>query len=121
MKKDVRFLPLAIAAAKEAGRIQVVHYGQSYRIEYKGAIDPVTEVDMLCEKAMVGMIADAFPDHDILTEESHFIGKGSPWKWIIDPIDGTVELYSSISLFLVSIGLEVDGEMALGSSLQSSA
>ena len=76
MKKDDRFLRLAIAAAKEAGRIQIVHYGQSHRIEYKGAIDPVTEVDKLCEKAMVRMISDAFPDHDILSEESPFNGKG---------------------------------------------
>lgn len=114
MKKDVRFLPLAIAAAKEAGRIQVVHYGQPYRIEYKGAIDPVTEVDTLCEKALVGMIAGAFPDHDILTEESVFEGKGSPWKWIIDPIDGTANYIHEYPCFCVSIGLEVEGEMALG-------
>ena len=114
MKMDDRFLRLAIAAAKEAGRIQVVHYGQSHRIEYKGAIDPVTEVDILCEKAMVGMIAGAFPDHDIMTEESAFKGKGSPWKWIIDPIDGTTNYIHEYPCFCVSIGLEVEGEMALG-------
>jgi len=63
MKEEGRFLRLAVTAAKEAGRIQKAHYGKSYRIEYKGEIDPVTEVDKLCEKAIVEMISDAFPDH----------------------------------------------------------
>jgi myo-inositol-1(or 4)-monophosphatase len=114
MKKDDRFLRLAIAAAKEAGRIQIVHYGQSHRIEYKGAIDPVTEVDKLCEKAMIKMISDAFPDHDILSEESHFMAKGSSWKWIIDPIDGTSNYIHQYPCFCSSIGLEVDGEVEVG-------
>jgi myo-inositol-1(or 4)-monophosphatase len=114
MKKDDRFLPVAIAAAKEAGRIQIVHYGQSHRIEYKGAIDPVTEVDKLCEGAILKMIHEAFPEHDILTEESPYKGKGSLWKWIIDPIDGTTNYIHEYPCFCVSIGLEVEEEMILG-------
>jgi myo-inositol-1(or 4)-monophosphatase len=114
MKKDDRFLPVAIAAAKEAGRIQIVHYGQSHRIEYKGAIDPVTEVDKLCEGAILKMIHEAFPEHDILTEESPYKGKGSLWKWIIDPIDGTTNYIHGYPCFCVSVGLEVEKEMILG-------
>ena len=78
MKRDSRYLQLAIAAAKEAGRIQKRRFGRSNRVEYKGEINPVMEVDRLCEKAIVRMILDAFPDHDVLTEESPFEGKGSP-------------------------------------------
>jgi myo-inositol-1(or 4)-monophosphatase len=89
MKIDDRCLQLAIAAAKEAGRIQKLYYGRSHQVMYKGDINPVTEVDTLCERAIIQMILDAFPDHDLLTEERPFEGKGSPWKWIIDPLDGT--------------------------------
>ena len=111
---DERFLKLATAAAKEAGRIQVIRYGQRHEIKYKGEIDPVTEVDKLCEQAIVEMISRTFPDHDILSEETSFEGKGSPWKWIIDPIDGTTNYIHEYPCFCVSIGLELEGKVVLG-------
>ena len=114
MKIDDRYLPLAVAAAKEAGRIQMLHFGHSHPVEYKGEFNPVTEVDRRCERAIVKMISDAFPEHDILTEESPFEGKGSPWKWIIDPLDGTTNYLHGFPCFCVSIGLEVDGEVKTG-------
>ena len=114
MKKDDRYLQVAIAAAKEAGRIQMIHFGHPHPVEYKGEFNPVTEVDRLCEEAIVRMILDAFPDHDILTEERPFEGKGSPWRWIIDPLDGTTNYFHGFPCFCVSIGLEVEGEVKLG-------
>jgi myo-inositol-1(or 4)-monophosphatase len=114
MKMDDRYLPLAVAAAKEAGRIQMLHLGHSHPVEYKGEFNPVTEVDRRCERAIVKMISDAFPEHDILTEESPFEGKGSPWKWIIDPLDGTTNYFHGFPCFCVSIGLEMEGEVKLG-------
>jgi len=107
-------LRLAVAAAKEAGRIQMLHFGHSHLVEYKGEFNPVTEVDRRCEQAIVKMISDAFPEHDILTEESPFEEKGSPWKWIIDPLDGTTNYLHGFPCFCVSIGLEVEGEVKLG-------
>ncbi len=114
MKNNDRYLRLAIAAAKEAGRIQMFHLNHSHPVEYKQEFNPVTEVDRLCERAIVKMILEAFPDHDILTEESPFEGKGSPWKWIVDPIDGTTNYFHRFPCFSVSIGLEVEGEVELG-------
>jgi myo-inositol-1(or 4)-monophosphatase len=114
MRNKDRYLEVAIAAAKEAGRIQRLHLGHLYRVEYKGEIDPVSEVDKLCEKAISQIVLDAFPDHDLLTEESPFKGKGSPFRWIIDPIDGTTNYIHGFPFFCVSIGLEIEGEMTLG-------
>ena len=114
MKKDDRYLQVAIAAAKEAGRVQMLHLGHSHRVEYKGDIDLVTVVDRLSEKAIVERITAAFPDHDLLAEETLFEEKGSPWKWIIDPLDGTTNYFRGYPCFCVSIGLEVDGEVKLG-------
>lgn len=114
MKKDDRYLQVAIAAAKDAGRIQMLHLGHSYRVEYKGDIDLVTIVDRLSEKAIVERITAVFPDHDLLAEETLFQKKGSPWKWIIDPLDVTTNYFRGYPCFCVSIGLEVDGEVKLG-------
>ena len=114
MEKDDRYLQVAIAAAKEAGRVQMLHLGHSHRVEYKGDIDLVTVVDKLSEKAIVERITAAFPDHDLLAEETLFEKKGSPWKWIIDPLDGTTNYFRGYPCFCVSIGLEVDGEVKLG-------
>ncbi len=114
MKMDDRYLRLAVAAAEEAGRIQMLHFDHSHPVEYKGEFNPVTEVDRLCEQAIVKMVSDAFPNHDILTEESPFEGKGSAWKWIIDPLDGTTNYFHGFPCFCVSIGLEVEGEVSIG-------
>ena len=114
VKEDQPYLQVAVAAAKEAGRIQKEHVGRITRVEYKGEIDPVTEVDRLCEKAVVGMIRDAFPSHDVLTEESPFKGNGAPWKWIVDPLDGTTNYLHGLPCFCVSVALEVKGEVAVG-------
>jgi myo-inositol-1(or 4)-monophosphatase len=114
MKENDRYLHLAIAAAKEAGRIQKLHFGDSHEVEYKGEINPVTEVDNLCDRIITQMIFDAFPDHDLLTEESFSMIKGSPWKWIVDPLDGTTNYLHGYPCFCVSIGLEVGGDVKLG-------
>ena len=51
MKMDDRYLQLAMAAAREAGRIQMLHFGHSHPVEYKQEFNPVTEVDRLCDEA----------------------------------------------------------------------
>jgi len=114
MKTDAPYLQVAIAAAKEAGRIQKLHLGQAHQVEYKGDIDLVTEVDRICEQAIVKVISDVFPDHDFISEESSFEDKRSPWKWIIDPLDGTTNYSHGYPFFCVSIGLEREGEARLG-------
>ncbi len=114
MIKNDRYLQVAIAAAREAGRIQKAYLGGFHRVEFKGEINPVSEVDRLCEDAIKRMILDAFPDHDLLTEESAFKGRGSPFKWIIDPLDGTTNYIHGFPFFCVSIALEIEGEIKLG-------
>jgi myo-inositol-1(or 4)-monophosphatase len=114
VENNDRFLQIAIAAAKEAGRIQKLQFGHSNQVEYKGDVNPVTEVDRLCDQAIVQMISNAFPDHDLLTEERPFKAKGSPWRWVIDPLDGTTNYFHGYPCFCVSIGLEVEGRVKLG-------
>jgi myo-inositol-1(or 4)-monophosphatase len=111
---EARYLELAIQAAREAGRIQKARFGHSNRVELKGEINPVTEVDLLCERIISETILGTFPDHDLFTEETSFKCKGSRWRWIVDPLDGTTNYIHRFPFFAVSIGLEVDGVMELG-------
>lgn len=114
MRKKNDYLKVAISAAKEAGRLQMHHFGQSYSVEYKGEFNPVTEVDRLCDEVIQRILLDAFPGHDVMTEESPFDQKGSSCRWIIDPIDGTTNYLHGFPCFSVSIGLEMEGELMLG-------
>lgn len=84
------------------------------RVEYKGDIDPVTEIDLACEACVIAHIREQFPDHDIITEESSAERRASPHRWIIDPLDGTVNYSHGYPRFAVSIGYERQGEMLLG-------
>lgn len=114
MTEKNRHLDVAIKAAKEAGEIQMEYFGRPQSVTYKGEFDPVTEVDRLCDQAIQKTIYKTFPDHDILTEESPFQKKGSSWRWVVDPIDGTTNYARGFPFFSVSIGLELEGEMMLG-------
>jgi myo-inositol-1(or 4)-monophosphatase len=80
----------------------------------EGINDLVTEVDHASEKVIIEVIKKHHPDHSILTEESGEIYQESEYKWIIDPIDGTVNFAHHIPLCCVSIGIEHQGKMVLG-------
>jgi myo-inositol-1(or 4)-monophosphatase len=80
----------------------------------EGINNLVTEADHASEKVIIETIRAKFPDHYILTEESGELSTGSNYKWIIDPIDGTVNFANGIPICCVSIGLEKDGEIILG-------
>lgn len=81
----------------------------------KSPDDLVTEADIASEKQIIETIRSKFPDHDILAEESgwHQTGK-SPYRWIIDPLDGTTNYAYQIPIFSISIGFAIDNEMMVG-------
>lgn len=80
----------------------------------EGINNLVTEADHASEKAIFDVIRADYPDHYLLSEEAGEIVMDSEYKWIIDPIDGTVNFANGIPLCCVSIGLEKDGKMILG-------
>ncbi len=97
--------------ARQAGRIQLDGLGRSHQIEYKGVINLVTEVDRQCEDLIVGAIGRRFPGDDILAEEGSGERSASGRRWIIDPLDGTVNYAHAFPFFCVSIALECDGQL----------
>ncbi len=80
----------------------------------EGVNNPVTEADFASDKAIRAIIKSAFPDHGIVSEESEEKISDSEYKWIIDPIDGTVNFANNIPICCVSIGLEYQGSMLMG-------
>jgi len=105
-----------LIAAAEAGAKEIVRFfNGAFTISNKAGINNlVTEADHAAEKAVIAVIKSAFPTHSILGEESGASDNESNYKWIIDPIDGTVNFAHGIPLCCVSIGLELDGEIIMG-------
>ncbi len=101
-------------AARLGGGILRENFGRAKKIMYKGRINPVTNVDLQSEKAIVETIRARYPGHDIITEESDFESTGSPFRWIIDPLDGTVNYAHDYPFTGLSIALEIDGVMEIG-------
>src|SRR4030065_1390780 len=108
------FLKVAEHAARTAGSILLKHLGQPLDVEFKGDADLVTKVDRLSEEAIVSIIRDNYPDHQILAEEGTNQESASKFRWIIDPLDGTTNYAHAFPCFAVSIGFEVSGKMTAG-------
>ena len=104
----------AIAAAYHSGKILYSHYGKLKNIQKKGVIDLVTEADLASEKIIKKIIQNRFPDHGFIAEESGLTNTESPYKWIIDPLDGTTNYAHQIPLFAVSIAFAEAGTPLVG-------
>ena len=104
----------ALAAARAGGAVLRSKFGTRLHIEEKSAKDLVTEADREAEAAIVAIIQARFPEHNILAEEGVYPQTASPFRWIIDPLDGTTNFTHAFPWFAVSIALEAAGEIILG-------
>jgi myo-inositol-1(or 4)-monophosphatase len=102
-------------ALKRAGRLILAHHERPNRVRFKNksSINLVTWVDGACDRLIRRTIQARFPGHDFLTEESDPTAKGSAYKWIIDPLDGTTNYAHHFPQAGVSIGLEHQGQVML--------
>jgi myo-inositol-1(or 4)-monophosphatase len=103
--------------AVEAGAIVLKHYFNKSNLKVsnkEGINNLVTEADHASENAIIQTIHEQFPDHNILSEEIGEITSNSSYKWVIDPIDGTINFAHGIPICCVSIGLEFNGAMIMG-------
>lgn len=104
-----------LKATEASGKILQQYFNGPFEVSSKSTVnDLVTEVDKKSETAIINIIRETYPDHFILSEEVGEIKTDSSVKWIIDPIDGTVNYANGIPICCVSIGVEKDGEMVLG-------
>ena len=107
-------LDLAIAAARSAGSLLRSNFGSALNVNALETHDIKLELDVKSQALITGMILDQFPDHAIYGEEGLAGNQSSPFHWIVDPIDGTVNFYYGIPHFCISIALRQDNDIILG-------
>jgi myo-inositol-1(or 4)-monophosphatase len=104
-----------IKATHAGAKILQQYFNGNFTVSSKSMInDLVTQADEESEQAIFEVIRADYPDHYILSEEAGELKMDSNIKWIIDPIDGTVNFANGIPICCVSIGVEQDGKMILG-------
>src|SRR5258707_9026417 len=104
-----------IRAVEAGAKVMQQYFQGEFVISNKeGVNNLVTEADHASEKAIFEVIRNDYPDHFLLSEEAGEIVMDSTYKWIIDPIDGTVNFAHGLPLCCVSVGLEQEGEIILG-------
>jgi myo-inositol-1(or 4)-monophosphatase len=108
------FQDTAERIATAAGRLLRDAYGKVQARE-KGPGDLVTDADLASQRLIAEQLGRAFPDHTLLAEEE---GVGPDpsraWRWIVDPLDGTINFSHGFDFWAVSIALEHAGELVVG-------
>ncbi len=111
-------LSVADDLAHQAGALLREALQHPRQIDYKGAINLVTEADRQSEALIVGGLLRAFPDHHIVGEEGGSMGapvEQAPYRWYIDPLDGTTNFAHGIPHFSISMAMaDADGKPLVG-------
>jgi myo-inositol-1(or 4)-monophosphatase len=111
------YLATAIEAVIRAGEVQLSRFGTDVRVDKKGTIDLVTEIDLEIEREFRRMVSERFADHVVLGEEFETRGDREAefrYCWVFDPVDGTTNYAHGLPIFCSSLALEIDGELAVG-------
>jgi myo-inositol-1(or 4)-monophosphatase len=110
LSSNPQFLATAIEAVVRAGDIQMAKFGGDFRVDKKGAIDLVTDVDVEVERMFRAMVSERFPSHQVLAEELGGMTEVPAGPcWVFDPIDGTTNFTHGLPIFCASLALEIDG------------
>ena len=108
-------LDLAVAVAREAGEMLAARHGRPVVVGTKTSpTDIVTEMDQAAEQLIRARILAERPDDAILGEEGGQTGGNAPVRWIVDPLDGTVNYLYGLPDWAVSIAAEVGGQVLAG-------
>ncbi len=110
------YLNVAEQAALAAGRIIMRRATRPHEIKVraKGRNDPVSDVDLACEREIVGHVRRAFPDHAVVCEEGGTRRADGEWQWLVDPLDGTANFVRGFPHYAVSIALLRRGTPVVG-------
>lgn len=118
MSEPPALMDVVLEAARRAGAIIRDGISRPLEISYKGEgetpNDPVTDVDRRSEAAVAETIRSHFPHHRLLSEEGTTGGDDPHWRWIVDPLDGTVNYAHGLPFCCVSIAVEHDSVVVAG-------
>lgn len=107
-------MDVALEATRTAGEIISGGWNSEKEITFKGRADIVTDIDVAAEKAVLEILTGAFPDFGILAEESQPVAGASPYRWVVDPLDGTRNYAHSIPHFCTIVALAEGDDIVAG-------
>jgi len=104
-------LACAVEAARAAGKMMRDNLRSTKKVNEATPHDIKLELDVRCQKRIERTLRHAFPTIPILGEEGILGDPQAPWRWVVDPIDGTVNFFYGIPHACVSIALQAGEEM----------
>jgi myo-inositol-1(or 4)-monophosphatase len=99
-------LAAAVKAARAAGKIMRDNWHQPKHVNAASAHDIKLELDVRCQKLIEKILRGAFPQSSLLGEEGCSGDANSEYRWVVDPIDGTVNYFFGMPHAAVSIAFE---------------
>lgn len=108
-------LAVALAAARAGAAAVRSFFGRGLQADFKGAVDPVTAADRAAESAVLAVLARHRPADAVLSEEAGEAAGTAPGRrWVVDPLDGTVNFLHGVPHCAVSVALEDEAGPAAG-------
>lgn len=104
----------AIELAETAGRMTLGHFRTGVTVDVKEDETPVTIADRAAETYIRDALARRFPDHAVVGEEFGSTDGSAPYRWWIDPIDGTKAFVRGVPLYGTVLSVEREGEVIAG-------
>ncbi|MBX9743404.1 MAG: inositol monophosphatase [Chthoniobacterales bacterium] len=109
-----KFLPIAREAALAAGDLLHHHFSQELVVDQMEAHDIKLELDRRAQELIEKKLLSHFPETAIYGEEGISGDPNAEYRWVLDPIDGTVNFFYGIPHFAISIALQREKETVLG-------
>ena len=108
------YLKTAVEAARAAGSLLKANFGRKLDVNVFEAHDIKLDLDVRSQELITSILLGRFPDHAIFGEEGIAGNQASPFQWIVDPIDGTVNYFYGLPHFCISIALRHAGKIIVG-------
>ena len=111
---EMDVLTTAEEAARLAGDV-LTQWVEKFTVSEKSPANLVTEADFASQEVISKLIQERFPDHHLLGEEGlSYSESNSPYRWVIDPLDGTSNYVHRFPYYAVSIAIECQRELLVG-------
>jgi myo-inositol-1(or 4)-monophosphatase len=107
-------LAAAVKAARAAGKVMLANWHRPKHVNSAEAHDIKLELDVRCQALIEKMLAASFPQVPVLGEEGDTGDVTAEYRWVIDPIDGTVNYFFGMPHAAVSIALQHRGKSVIG-------
>lgn len=109
-----QLMRVAERAAYRGGAVLREKFGHLDRVDEKAPFDPVTDADTESEAAIIATIRRAYPGHTVVAEESGLTAGDAEFRWLVDPLDGTVNFAHGVAVAAVSIAFARGSEPLAG-------